>query len=217
MKNVIIISILLWSIMSCNQTVEYTILELEGNSLNVLALRVDENLDSDRLEKLLNKLAVRDTTKIIRILEAPNPTLHEASYGFYYLANTYAGEGKLNRAKYYHEVAAEKYLNPLSMLKLAQLYFEGMSHPTLQIEKDEVKAYIYLHQAMEVLTEITANNRSHILAKNTKDYDMYLLEELQRRAREGAFDEKAIRTKLRKELPPMLDNLRKMYRLEELQ
>lgn len=214
MKNIIIISILLWSVIGCKQTTEYTLIELENNPLNILALRVEGNLDSDQLEKLLDKLAVRDTTKIIRILEAPNVTLHEASYGLYYLANTYAGEGELSRAKYYHEVAAEKYLNPLSMLKLAQLYYEGMNHPTLQVEQDNIKAYIYLHQAMEVLTEITANNRSHILAKNTKDYDMYLLEELRKRAKEGAFDEKAIRAKLRKELPPMLEELKKMYHLE---
>ena len=188
--------------------------DLENNTLNQLELRVEKKLDSEKLEKILEKLSVRDTLKIIKILEAPNATLNDVSYGLYYLANSYAGQGQMGRAKYYHMIATEKYLNPLSMLKLAQLYFDGMDHASLHIEQDYVKSYIYLHQAMEVLTEITGNNRSHILARNTKDYDMYLLGELDKKSKEGLFDEKVIRDQLRKDLPPMLEQLKKMYHLE---
>ncbi len=217
MKRILVaVTIFLSSIVvSCEETKKYTLVDLENNTLNQLELRVEKELDSEKLEKILEKLSLRDTLKIIKILEAPNATLNDVSYGLYYLANSHAGQGQMNRAKYYHTIATEKYLNPLSMLKLAQLYFDGMEHASLQVEQDYVKSYIYLHQAMEVLTEITGNNRSHILARNTKDYDMYLLEELGKKSKEGIFDEKVVRDQLRKDLPPMLEQLKKMYHLEE--
>lgn len=190
---------------SCDNTKSYTLEELENNHYNTLNLRVEAALDADGYKKLFEEFQDLHKEEILNRLSAKNLELHSASFGLYYLANAYAVEGDIKNALKYHTIAAENYLNPQSLLKLAELNFH--------VNKDYPKAYEYLHQSLEITIEITENNRSHPVAKNGKDKAQFLLQELEIMGEKGVFDKAAIRTKLKETLPPLMDKYRELYGL----
>ncbi len=199
---------------ACDSTRSYSLQELENNRYNDLNLRLEPNIETYGLEKILEEFALLDTTQLLRQLAANDLELNRASYGLFYLANNYAKVGDMQRFLKYHKIAAEQYLNPLSMLKMAQIYQKGLPQISPSIPTDWERSYTYMLQAMECLSVITLNNRSHILARNTKGFDMFMLEQLDKAAAEGKFDKEKVRAKLKKELPDLLSKLNEMYQLE---
>ncbi|WMX15451.1 MULTISPECIES: hypothetical protein [unclassified Aureispira] len=189
---------------SCDTSRSYTLEELESNTLNTLDLRID-SLDANDYQDLFDEFQNLDKEQILEQLNAKGLELHRASYGFYYLANQYAIAGEMESAKKYHYIAAENYLNPQSLLKLAEFNFH--------ITKDYKKAYEYLYQSLEITVEITENNRSHPVAKNGKERKEFLRQELKRMGEKNLFDEAATITQLKKELPPLMKQYRAMYDL----
>ena len=125
----------------------------------------------------------------------------------YYLANAHAKEDALAPALNYHLAAANHYLNPLSFLKLAERAFFA--------EKDYGQAYFYLRHALEILVEITDNNRSHPLSRSTKEKAQFLLGELERMGDEGLFDKTTTIEQLRAILPNLTQQYRTLYGLDE--
>jgi len=201
---------------ACDTPRSYALEELEDNTYNSLALPSEKTYTHEELQALLDELKNKDIASIKKDLSAKGVDLLRVCYGMYYLGNNYAQEGDFEEALKYHKIAAEQYLNPLSMLKMAQLYFKGsavLPNANISFEPDLAKAYEHLHHAMECVTEITLNNRSHLLAKITKDNGRYLLDELNKEAESGAFDKEAVRQKLKEELPDILSHLKEMYNL----
>jgi len=190
---------------SCDNPRNYTLEELEKNHYNNLGLRVEAALDAEGYKKTFEEFQNLKKEEILSRLSAKDLELHYASFGLYYLATAYAIKNDIENALKYHKIAAEYYLNPQSLLKLAELNFH--------IHKDYPKAYEYLHQSLEITVEITENNRSHPLSKNGKNKAQYLLQELERMGERNIFDRTAIRTKLKKELTPLMEKYRKMYGL----
>lgn len=190
---------------SCDNPKSYTLEELEKNHYNDLGLRVEAGLDAEGYKKIFEAFQSFNKEEILARLSVKDLELHDASFAFYYLANTYAAEKNMDNALKYHEIAAKHYLNPQSLLKLAEFNFH--------VNKDYTKAYEYLHQSLEITIEITANNRSHPVAKNGKDKAQYLLQELERMGERGLFDKAAIRTQLKETLPPLMEQYRAIYQL----
>ncbi|MDC0230671.1 hypothetical protein OAK19_01775 [Aureispira] len=202
-KLVFFLSIILFCIASCENSRSFSLIELENNKFNALKLRVTPALNREGFEAILQELGGMDRQQILNRLNTKNLELNLASFGFYYLANSYAAAGDLDQAIKYHNIAAHKYINPQSLLKLAELNFFK--------EKNFVLAYEYLHKSLEVTVEITANNRSHPLSKNGKNKAQFLLDELGKLAQSNAFVIIGIRAKLKKELPALLDKYREIY------
>jgi tetratricopeptide (TPR) repeat protein len=190
---------------SCDNPKNYTLEELEKNHYNKLNLRVEAALDAEGYQKLFEEFQDLHKEEILNRLSTKKLELHKASFGLYYLANAYAVEGDMENALKYHTIAAEDYLNPQSLLKLAELNFH--------VNKDYPKAYEYLHQSLEITIEITENNRSHPVAKNGKDKAQFLLQELEIMGEKGVFDKAAIRAQLKETLPPLMDKYRELYGL----
>lgn len=200
---------------SCDNTRKYSVEELENNQFNSLNLPVKEDINSKELSKVVDELAELDTKQLLEQLEVKGLELNKASYAFYYLGNNAVKENDFEKFYSYHKIAAEQYLNPLSMIKLAQMYQRGLPQLKNPIRPDLARSYEYLHQAMECITEITRNNRTHVLVKNTKDIDMKMLEDLDKAAKAGAFKKREIREKLKSELPELLGHLKDMYKIKE--
>jgi len=201
----LIFALLILCLFSCDNSKNYTLEELEKNHYNNLSLRVDPALDAEGYKKLFERFQDLKKDQILTRLKAKDLELHHASFGLYYLATAYAVNGDMKNALKYHEVAAEHYLNPQSLLKLAELNFH--------VRKDYVKAYEYLHQSLEITIEITENNRSHPVAKNGKDKAQFLLQELERMGERKVFDKAATRAHLKVELTPMVNRYREIYGL----
>ncbi|MCH2021814.1 MAG: hypothetical protein MK207_04980 [Saprospiraceae bacterium] len=204
-KLVFFLSTIFFCISSCDNSRSYSLIELENNKFNTLKLRVNPALKAEGFEDIFKELGVMSTQEILNRLKSKNIEINIVSFAFYYLANSYAASGDIDLAIKYHSIAAHNYINPQSLLKLAELNFFK--------EKDYAIAYEYLHQSLEVTVEITGNNRSHPLSKNAKNKAQYLLDELKKLAQVEAFDIKAVRSKLKKELPGLLDNYREMFEL----
>ena len=202
-KLVFFLSMILFCISSCDNSRSFSLTELENNTFNSLKLRVAPALNKEGFEAIFLELGGMNRQQILNRLKTRDLELNLASFGFYYLANSYAATGDLDQAIKYHNIAAHKYINPQSLLKLAELNFFK--------ERNYFMAYEYLHQSLEVIVEVTGNNRSHPLSKNGKNKAQYLLDELGKLAEANEFDIVAIRTKLKKELPGLLDKYREIY------
>lgn len=200
----LIFALITCSLFSCDKSRNYTLEELEKNSMNNLGLRVTV-MDAEAYQELFGKFQALNKDQILEELKVKDLELNHASFGFYYLANTCAANQEMDNAVKYHTIAAEHYLNPQSLLKLAELNFH--------VHKDYTQAYKYLHRSLEITVEITENNRSHPVAKNGKDKAQYLLQELERMGERGAFDKAVVRADLKEELPPLMDKYRAIYGL----
>lgn len=185
----------------------YNMSEMETNTYNSLLMYSMSNISAEEYDEIFKEFEDKNSGEIIQIM-ANRSELNFISYGFYYLANSYAKEGNNEMALKYHEIAALQYLNPQSLLKLAEWHFFQT--------KDLAKSYEYLHQSLEIKIEITGNNIAHPLAKNGKDKTQYLLAELEKMGDAGAFDKTAVREKLKAELPALLSAYREMYGLLEM-
>ena len=201
----LIFALFILCLFSCDNTKNYTLEELEKNHYNSLGLRVDPALDAEGYKKIFDEFQNLGKDQILNRLSVKDLELHHASFGLYYLATAYAVDGDMENALKYHEIAAEHYLNPQSLLKLAELNFH--------VRKDFVKAYEYLHQSLEITIEITENNRSHPVAKNGKDKAQFLLQELEQMGERKVFDKAATRAHLKETLSPLMDKYREMYGL----
>ncbi|WP_264790098.1 SEL1-like repeat protein [Aureispira anguillae] len=190
---------------ACEAPKSYSLEELEQNHHNTLALPVKPNFDAEQYKTMFQVFQEMNQQQILEQLSATDLTLRHASFGFYYLANTYAANQDRENALKYHRIAAEQYINPQSLLKLAEFNFH--------VTKDYAKAYEYLHQSLEIKVEITENNRSHPLSKNGKDKTQYILQELEKSGENKQFDKAKIREKLKKELPALLETYRTIYGL----
>lgn len=197
---------LLLGLSSCVSEQTYSLDELLNNHYNELGIPVTPALEAEGFDAIFEQYQPMEQGILEDYLMSTPLELHEASYGLYYLANAYAKSGALDGALKYHLAAAEHYLNPLSYLKLAERSF-------FQLQEYR-EAYIYLHHALELITEITGNNRSHPLARNTKEKAQFMLQELERLGDQGAFDKKATREELKQVLPPLMEQYRKLYQLD---
>jgi hypothetical protein len=202
-KTPLIFILYIFFIVSCDNAVSYSLEELENNKYNNLKMQVEAAMDKAGYESMFSQFVTMNKGQILNRMSADNLELHVASYGFYYLANQYASEGKNDSALIYHQIAADQYINPQSLLKLSEFYFFR--------EKDYTKAYEYLHQSLEVTVEITDNNRIHPLTKNIKNKAQHMLEEMNSAGARNVFDIVAVRKKLKAELPELLKKYREIY------
>lgn len=193
--------------MACQGEQSHSLEELSHNANNQLGLTVHQNMEREDYLQLFKQFQGLSVEEIQSQLTSQPIHLQEASFGFYYLANAYAGEGQLEQALQYHQLAAEQYYNPQSYLKLAEReYF---------LTKDFAKAFFYLHHALEIALEITHNNRSHPIAQNIKDKSQFLLQELEQLGAQGAFDREGVWTKLKEIMPQVVEQFRQLYEMEE--
>lgn len=194
-------------LIGCQPERTYTLEELLTNHYNQLNLPVTSALEVEGFEAIFETYQDLNQTALKEQLTTTSLELHETSFGLYYLANAHARENDLRQAVDYHLAAANHYLNPLSFLKLAERAFFA--------EKDYTQAYFYLHHALEILVEITGNNRSHPLSRNTKDKAQFMLQELERMGDQGLFDKATTREQLKAVLPDITQQYRRLYGLDE--
>lgn len=195
-------------LIGCQPERTYTLEELRTNHYNQLNIPVKSALEVEGFDAIFKTYQDLDPSALEEQLTTTSLELHETSFGLYYLANAHAKENDLRQAVDYHLAAANHYLNPLSFLKLAEREFFA--------QKDYTKAYFYLHHALEILVEITGNNRSHPLSRNTKDKAQYLLQELERMGDQGIFDKATTRKQLKVVLPAITQQYRQLYGLDEV-
>ena len=197
---------LLLVLYSCDEPSAHTLEELRSNHYNALQLPVKPALEAEGFEAIFEQYQALDQTALEEYLSSTPLELHEASFGLYYLANAQAANRDMEGALQHHLAAATHYLNPLSYLKLAEReFFATQAYD---------QAYFYLHHALEILVEITDNNRSHPLSRGTREKAQYLLEELDNRGDQGVFDKAAIRAKLKATLPDVVQQYRTLYQLD---
>ena len=192
-------------LIACNNFKSYSLEDLQKNSDNKLQLSVEKNFTAEKYTQLFENLKNLSKNELLQQLQSIQPELHQVSYSFYYLANSYAAEQQLDSAIICHEVAAYQYYNPQSYLKMAEWYFYR--------EKQLELAYECLHKALELMVEITQNNPLHPLSKNCKNKLQFLLTALQKVANSSRFEEGKVRKKLKEILPKLLRQQKKMYQL----
>jgi hypothetical protein len=228
MKRALIYSLFLASLlfqMSC-QTDQpqkaFSIAELENNSNNKLALPLDEELDLFSLTEELEKL---DKEAIEKRLEQKGLTIMEASYLFNTLGLRYFQDDNFSKGMHYHKVAADQYLNPLAMLRLAHIYTDSAAvvqakFPDADLngfEQDFDKVYHYLHYGlnMAILTMEHFQDDYPVKEVNFMSGPLTKLFESRDSSILGDFDVKAAEEAMKKELPTIREKFESFYGLKE--
>jgi hypothetical protein len=145
----------------------YSISELEKNKVNSLNLSVEKKVD---FLAICREMASSDINSLTKRLQKKNVGLIEVSYGFYFLGSRYLEKDDFDKGINYLHIAADLYLNPLAMHKLAVIY----AQPAAQIRKnvpngqarnfkqDFDKSYYYIHRSINsaIMTMEAYNDRT---------------------------------------------------------
>ena len=194
---------------SCDRKERPDMNALITNQVNMLGLSVYQQFDSEYISKEMDRIGSVSKNEIIAELSDGQLELIKTSLLFYYLALAYQQENQIDSAVFYHKVSADVYLNPLSTLKIAQLYSLGIE----DYSKDIKKAYSELHKGMEILSEISLVDPSHVYIRLTRDFCSLLQESIQS---DGALTPEVLadlRNELKEKLPNFIDQFKSMYSL----
>lgn len=228
MKNNTVYLMLLGALMFCfacqsdRPQKEFTVEELENNAQNQLELPIEEEVDLFRLQEELEKL---DKAAIEKRLGKKALGLLEASYLFNTLGLRYFQEDNFKKGMHYHKVAADQYLNPLAMVRLAHIYSDSASavqkkFPNADLsgfEQDFEKVYHYLHYGlnMAILTMEGFQDDSAVKEVNYMSRSLTDLFQSRDSSILGDFDVKAAEEAMKKELPAIREKFETLYRVEE--
>jgi len=123
MKKLIIITSLIVTVFACNsdnpKNKSYTLEQLEQNKQNSLGI---ESIEKPDLMALNQKLSEAKKEEIEKILQKKGLNFFEASYALHYLGNRYFADDNFEKGMFYQHLAADEYLNPYAMLRLAIMY-----------------------------------------------------------------------------------------------
>ena len=194
---------------SCVTADKPDMLALTTNENNALLLSVHDQFDSDYINQEMDRISKKSKRDIIVELDDGNNELIRTSILFYYLALSYQQENMIDSAVFYHKVSADVYFNPLSTLKIAQLYSLGIE----DYSRDMNIAFLELHKGLELLTEISLMDPSHIYIRLTRDFCSLLQESIQSDASLTPEVLSGLRDDLKEKLPAFIDQFKSMYRL----
>lgn len=117
--------------------------------------------DFSQVSQILASYTNWDKEELLNQLEQEAMTLYEVSYGLYCLSMRCMQQEAYQDGFRYLSIAADDYLNPLAMVKLARLYYHGaqkMNIPPevlVSREQDLVRAYYYITLAFQIGGVIT--------------------------------------------------------------
>jgi hypothetical protein len=135
-----------------------TLAEMSDNQYNRHGYDVG---DFSEVSQILATYTKFDKEQLLNKLEHEATTLYEVSYGLYFLAMRYMQQEAYQDGFRYLRIAADDYLNPLAMVKLARVYYHGAQKmnipPEVEItrEEDLVSAYYYITLAFQIGGVIT--------------------------------------------------------------
>ncbi len=167
---------------------------------------------------LFNPYTKMDKLQIKAAMDSTDLSLHEISYALYFWAMRHIQEGKVQNGYQLLKVAADDYLNPLAMVKLARINFHGSkalqqgSNPIdLDLDKDLETSYYYITLAFEVtrvLNDKTGDKvmLNHVVNSGLALYDTFGMNQL-----EEGFNRKEISEKLSSTWTDRLDQFAAMY------
>ena len=196
----------------------YSIEELEKNEQNDLKLAVEENPDILTLTGELEKL---DRAGVEARLQKKGLGLMEASYLFYTLGLRYFQEEDFQNGMKYQKLAADQYLNPLAMIRLAHIYTDSTSSvqkmfPEADLgdfEQDFDKVYHYLHYGLNMAILSMEHFQDNYVVKEANFMSGPLTNLFQARDSSviGNFDVKAAEAAMKAELPAIREKFEAFY------
>ena len=131
--------------------------ELLSNTNNRLALTLETQPDLRKYCELFEQM---DSTALLKLLAEPDPKFLEVAYALHYLANRYFQAGDFERGYACMEASALHYLQPMSLLKLAQIALTEPQRmhkdfPQLKdFKQDPLAAYVYVHRCVDLLAQM---------------------------------------------------------------
>jgi hypothetical protein len=153
MKNYFFAFSLLFIVLACKSDNPknriYSLEQLEKNKQNALGI---ESIEKPDLMALTQKLNEAKKEEIEKMLQKKGLNFFEASYGLHYLGNRYFAEDDFEKGIYYQQLAADEYLNPYAMLRLAIIYSKTKEEISaklpkgkkIEFERDYEKSFRYL-------------------------------------------------------------------------
>ena len=149
----------------------YTLEEIRKNSGNSLNLAIDLNMDFELVWQSFKGMTQQE---IESKLTGEKLNWHEASFGVYYLGSSYLMNEDFKNALECYIDAAENYINPMALVKIARINF---------IPKDELPSYISKLKSFEPDIEIAylsinkaMESANFIIKKQKDDTAQYIIE-----------------------------------------
>ncbi|MBX2875168.1 MAG: hypothetical protein KTR30_23795 [Saprospiraceae bacterium] len=167
---------------------------------------------------LFNSYTKMDKPQIEATMDSTDLSLHEISYALYFWAMRHIQEGKIKEGYELLKVAADDYLNPIAMVKLARINFhgsqalqQGKTPIDLELDKDLETSYYYITLAFEitrVLNEKTGDKvmLNHVVNSGLALYDTFGMNQL-----EEGFNRKEVSMKLNETWTEKIDQFTDLY------
>ncbi len=167
---------------------------------------------------LFNSYTKMDKTQIQTAMDSTDLSLHEISYALYFWAMRHIQEGKIKQGYQLLKVAADDYLNPIAMVKLARINYhgsqalqQGKNPIDLQLDKDLETSYYYITLAFEVtrvLNEKTGDKvmLNHVVNSGLGLYDTFGMNQL-----EEGFNRKEVSVKFNEAWAEKIDQFTTLY------
>lgn len=228
MKKLLIIAVVIFSILACNsdnpKNKAYTLEQLEQNKQNSLGI---ESIEKPDLMALNQKMSEAKKEEIEKLLQKKGLNFFEASYALHYLGNRYFAEDNFEKGLFYQHLAADEYLNPYAMLRLAIMYSKSKEDiatrlpkgKEIKFERDYAKSFRYLLWALNtaVLTMEYFEDRTAV--DDINKFGAQLIEFYEKRDSNllRDFDIAKAEEKGKKELPEIKAMFLKVYRVKSLE
>lgn len=223
MKKHILISFIVFSAFSysCNdpKNKTHTLRQLENNKENSIDIQSVEKPD---LSNLNEKFSKSSKEEIEKMLNKKGINIFDVSYGMHYLGNRYFAEDNFEKGMYYQHLAADKYLNPLAMLRLAIMYSKTKEEiasnlpqgTKIDFERDYEKSFRYMIWALNtaVLTMEYFEDRTIVDDINRYGAPIIKLYEKPDSNMLKVFDIDKAEKKAKKELPEIEAAFLKVYK-----
>ncbi len=185
-----------------------------ANHYNQLHLPVGK---FEQVKAIIERDRKADIPEIKAGLNAKNVTLYEASWGFYYLGLKAIQKDDYANYIKYMTIAADDYLNPWAMVKLAKVYYYDKAQwkkefPKADIttDKDLERSYTYLTLAFVISGEIEKAHQDNSLLTGVASGGLALRDTFEGTGVAG-FDARKTLQKRRGDLLAKAEAYQKMY------
>ena len=146
-----LLSIFKGAINSATHTVSGTISDYLSNKHNERNFLQGTLVDGNQL---IDQYLEMDKNQVEQHMNDKDLTLHEISNAVYFYAMRHIQENKVQDGFEMLHIAADDYLNPIAITKLARIYYHGPAafgkDHNLKMEKDLEKSFYYINLAFNV-------------------------------------------------------------------
>lgn len=193
-------------------TISGTITDYLNNKHNELNFLQGSLMDGN---ELIDQYLNMDKAQVEQHMNETNLNLHEISNAVYFYAMRHIQANKVQEGFDMLHIAADDYLNPIAITKLARIYYHGPAafgkDHNLKMEKDLEKSFYYINLAFNVTNTVKEEPGGKKIIDMVVNSGLALFDTFHGLEVNNKFDSKATQEKQAEEMEAALQLFSEMY------